>query len=294
MKVALFGRFYETKDKPYVEDLLLSLKKYEIEYIIFKPYCESFSHDIVLDNITTFENDNELDHSIDYFITLGGDGTILRAATLIKDKNIPVLGINMGRLGFLANVSKKDIPKAVEMIVNKEFTIKERLLISVATTPAIDELTSVNFALNEVTISRNNTASMVSVDTYLNGEFLTSYWADGLIMTTPTGSTGYSLSCGGPIIDPTARSFALTPIALHNLSARPMVIHEDTEVSMEIHGREKSYLLALDSRIMEVDTATKITIKKADFNIQMISLNGQTFFKTLREKLLWGQDHRNY
>lgn len=293
MKIALFGRFYETKDKPYLQELISALKKYEIDFIIYKPYFQSFGGEIELEDIETFEGDSELEHFIDYFIALGGDGTILRAATLIKDRDIPVLGINMGRLGFLANVSKKNIAKAIEMLVNKEFTIRERLLISIATTPKIDELNSVNFALNEVTISRSNSTSMISVDTYLNGEFLTSYWADGLIMTTPTGSTGYSLSCGGPIIDPTARSFALTPIAPHNLSARPMVIHEDTEVNMEVHGREKSYLLALDTRIMEVAVNTKVTLKKADFTIKMISLDGQTFFKTLREKLFWGQDHRN-
>jgi NAD+ kinase len=293
MKVALFGRFYKTDDKPYLEELILSFEKYKINFIIFKPYFDSFRNEISISNVQTFESDQALDKSVDYFIALGGDGTILRAATLIKDKNIPVLGINMGRLGFLANVSKNDIEKAVEMMVKKEFLIRERLLISVSTSPEVKELASLNFALNEVTLSRNNTASMISVNTYLDGEFLTSYWADGLIMTTPTGSTGYSLSCGGPVIDPNARSFALTPIAPHNLSARPMVIHEDTEVSMQVKSREDSYLLALDTRIMEVPIQTKITVKKADFTIRMISLNGQTFFKTLREKLFWGQDHRN-
>jgi NAD+ kinase len=225
--------------------------------------------------------------------TIGGDGTILRAVTFIRNSKIPIIGINTGRLGFLATIQKDQIALAVEKLLNKEYLVKKHSLLSVTTAPEIESLSSLNFALNEVTVSRKNTASMITIETCLNDEFLTSYWADGLIIATPTGSTGYSLSCGGPIITPQAKSFVLTPIAPHNLNARPLVIPDDMVIEFKVSGREDEYFLSLDSRITTIQKGTLISIKKSNFNLKMVEINQQTFIKTLREKLLWGQDTRN-
>ena len=293
MKVAVYGQFYKPEDKPYIEELLRVFEENNINYFFEQNYLDSFSSSISKNNISTFASYEDLNSSFDYFFTLGGDGTILRAVTLIRDKNIPIVGINTGRLGFLANVQKDQIETAVNLIIKKNYIIKERSVLSVETTPKIEELHPLNFALNEVSVSRKNTASMITIKTFIDDEFLTSYWADGLIIATPTGSTGYSLSCGGPIITPSAKSFTLTPIAPHNLSARPMVIPDESRIEYTVSGREDEFLLSLDSRIITINSNTKIKVKKANFNLKMIRLNEQTFLKTLREKLLWGQDTRN-
>jgi NAD+ kinase len=225
--------------------------------------------------------------------TIGGDGTILRAVTFIRDSNIPIVGINTGRLGFLATVKKEEVTTAVEQLLQKNYLIHKRTLLSVTTTPKIDGLASLNFALNEVSISRKNTASMITIETYLDQEYLTSYWADGLIISTPTGSTGYSLSCGGPILIPHAKSFVLTPIAPHNLNARPLVIPDETNIKLMVSGREDKFFLSLDSRITTINSKTEVYIKKSRFTLKIVEINHQTFIKTLRDKLLWGQDVRN-
>ncbi|MDV7187877.1 NAD kinase [Lutibacter sp. TH_r2] len=293
MKVALYGQFYKPEDKIYIEELLSILTKKNISVVVEQNFYKGFSSEINQKNIDTFSCYEDLDNSFSYMFTLGGDGTILRAVTYIRDKNIPIVGINTGRLGFLANVQKDEIDVAVDFILEKKYKIKERSVLHVATNPIIPEMHPLNFALNEVSVSRKNTASMITVDTYLDNEYLTSYWADGLIIATPTGSTGYSLSCGGPIIAPTAKSFALTPIAPHNLSARPMVIPDETIIDFNVKGREDEFLLSLDSRIVTINSAIKIEVKKADFSLKMVQISEQTFLKTLREKLLWGQDTRN-
>ena len=225
--------------------------------------------------------------------TVGGDGTILRAVTYVRDLNIPILGINTGRLGFLATVQKDEIEKAVELLINKEYSIQERSLLEVETDPRAKEFSEINFALNEVTVARRNTTSMIGIKTYLNDEYLTNYWADGLIVATPTGSTGYSLSCDGPVILPNSKSLVITPIAPHNLNARPMVISDNTAIQLEVSAREKDFLISLDSRITTATQETKIYIKKASFTIKTVSLKNQSYLKTLRGKLLWGEDIRN-
>ena len=196
-------------------------------------------------------------------------------------------------MGFLATVQKEEISNAIDLLLKNKYLVKERSLLSVKTSPKIDSLASLNFALNEVSVSRKNTASMITIETYLDNEFLTSYWADGLIIATPTGSTGYSLSCGGPVITPQAKSFALTPIAPHNLNARPLVIPDETVIKFTVSGREDKFFLSLDSRITTINSNTEVFVEKANFKLKMIQINQQTFIKTLREKLLWGQDTRN-
>jgi len=293
MKIAIYGQYYKNEDKKYVEELFNTLDKYAILFVVEKNYYSTLKEHIDVLTPETFSSHSELDNSFDFMFTIGGDGTILRAVTFIRDSNIPIVGINTGRLGFLATVQKGEIANTVELLLKQKYIVKERSLLSVSTSPKIDSLSILNFALNEVSVNRKNTTSMITIKTYLDDEYLTSYWADGLIIATPTGSTGYSLSCGGPIITPQAKGFALTPIAPHNLNARPLVIPEDTKIKFTVAGRENQFFLSLDSRITTINSTTEVFVEKSKFNLKMVQIKQQTFIKTLREKLLWGQDTRN-
>ncbi len=294
MKIAIYGQYYKKEFSKYLENLLETLANYNIEVIIEADFYELINKGQNLVNTyKTYSSCVDLDDSFDMLITVGGDGTFLRSITYIRASNIPVLGLNFGRLGFLANVQKDKIKEAIASIVNKEFIIIERSLLQVKTIPKIEALNNLNIALNEVTVVRKNSTAMIAVDTCLDDEFLTSYWADGLIVATPTGSTGYSLSCGGPVISPTAKNIVLTPIAPHNLTARPLVIPDKTKIELKVIGRKDYALLSLDSQVYTIPNKTKIFIKKADFTIKTVLLNNQSFSKTLREKLLWGEDARN-
>ena len=241
-------------------------------------------------NINSF---TELDKSFNLLISIGGDGTILKAMTFVQHLSIPIVGVNSGRLGFLAKIKIEKLEEAIEEIISGNYSISERSLIEVTISEKNEELSRLNFALNEITVSRKNTTSMISVETWLDDEYLTSYWADGLIVSTPTGSTGYSLSCGGPVIMPESDSFVLTPIAPHNLNARPLVISSNKIIKLKVSGREDEHLVSLDSRIKTLPNNTTITIQKAPFNMHMIELKDERFIETLRKKLLWGADQRN-
>ncbi|UMB59100.1 NAD kinase [Lutibacter sp. A80] len=293
MKVAIYGQYFKIEDSTYVENLFQILTSNNIDFVIELKYYKSLKKHLNIKKYKTFTSYKELDNTFNFMFTIGGDGTILRAVTFIRASNIPIVGINTGRLGFLATVQKENILNAVNLLLKKEYKLKERSLLSITTFPEVDGLNTLNFALNEVSVNRKNTASMITIKTYLDDEFLNSYWADGLIIATPTGSTGYSLSCGGPIITPQAKSFVLTPIAPHNLNARPLVIPDDTKITFTVSGREDHFFLSLDSRIKTIDNNTEITVKKANFNLKVVQFKDQTFIKTLREKLLWGQDTRN-
>jgi NAD+ kinase len=292
MKIAIYGQNYikETSQKA-VEKLLDFLLAKEANVFIEKEFIKTQNE--AIQNSSAIRKFDELNDSFDLLISIGGDGTILRAITYVRDLNIPIVGINTGRLGFLATIQTDEIESALTEIFNGDYKISERSLLSVETSPKNDKITSINFALNEVALSRKNTTSMITVNTQLNGEYLTSYWADGLILSTPTGSTGYSLSCGGPVIAPDANNFALTPIAPHNLSARPLIIPDSTEVTFRVDGREDQFLMSLDSRIVTLANSTVVTVKKADFAIKMVERLDETFLDTLRKKLLWGEDRRN-
>ncbi|WP_139958635.1 NAD kinase [Flavicella sediminum] len=294
-KVAIFGQAYKNNDRRYFEILIENLNKYDIEIVIEKDFIKILSELGVKNlDLPTFSSYEDLDNSFDLLFTLGGDGTILNAVTLVRDLNIPILGINTGRLGFLATVQKKEIESAIFSLINNEYTIQERALLEIHTNNKNADFKELNFALNEVTIARKNSTSMIGIEAYLNGESLTTYWSDGLVVATPTGSTGYSLSCHGPIIIPESNNFVLTPIAPHNLSARPLVIPDSTNIKLKVIGREKEFFLSLDSRVSTVEFETEITLKKASFQIKIIQLNQQTFIETLRSKLFWGEDKRNY
>lgn len=294
MKVAIFGRYYNDTTSASVETLFNYLNKKGVEAYIeteFYKLIGKESHNIK--SYDTFKTFNALDTSFDFLVSIGGDGTILRATIFVKDLGIPIIGINTGRLGFLATIQVNAIEEAIQNIIDGHYKISERSLLSVETSPENSDIKAMNFALNEITVSRKNTTAMITVDTYLNEEFLNSYWSDGLIVSTPTGSTGYSLSCGGPVITPGSSSFVLTPIAPHNLSARPLIIPDSTEIQLKVNGREESHLLSLDSRIATLKNGTIIKVKKADFKIKMIDLLDESFLVTLRKKLLWGEDKRN-
>jgi NAD+ kinase len=294
MKVAIYGQYYQNSTEPIIRDIFVFFNENNVEMIIEAEFLKLlYDKQIVKKEYKTFHSNKELDSSFDIMISIGGDGTILRAATLVRDSGIPILGINAGRLGFLAMVQKDEIAQFLKFVIEKKYTISERSLISLSSSPKISEIEDINFAMNEISVSRKDTTSMITIETYLDGEFLNSYWADGLIISTPTGSTGYSMSCGGPILTPNVTSLVITPIAPHNLNARPLVIPDDTEIRLKISGREEQYLVSLDSRIASVKNESILTIKKTPFKIKMVEIQEETFLKTLRNKLLWGEDKRN-
>jgi NAD+ kinase len=294
MKVGLYGQFYHEDSEKYVQLILNTLQnrgvdvRIETEFLKIIEQSEGISNPV--SSISTFD---ELDDSYDLFFSIGGDGTLLKSVTFVRDLNIPIVGINTGRLGFLATIQKENISASLEKIIQGDYTISERTLLSIETFPSNEALAPLHFALNEIAVNRKNSTSMIKVDTWIDNEYLNSYWSDGLIIATPTGSTGYSLSCGGPVIHPSAKNIIITPIAPHNLNARPLVIPDNKVISLKVSGREESYLISLDSRIATLQNDTEITIQKAPFTIKMVQMNEDSFIKTLREKLLWGEDKRN-
>ncbi|PRP67914.1 NAD kinase [Nonlabens agnitus] len=289
-KIAIYGQYLHTGSHKTVSSMVEALLQRSCDVKIESKFA-GILNDLELSKpIDSFE---QLDESYDLLISIGGDGTILRAVTYIGRLNIPILGINTGRLGFLATVQQDEVEKVVQRVMDGNYKLSKRSLITASSKHEENHLPPNNFALNEVTVSRMNTTSMIEIETYLNDEFLTSYWADGLIVSTPTGSTGYSLSCGGPVISPDTDAFVITPIAPHNLNARPLVIPDTTVIKVKVIGREDEFLASLDNRIASYPDGTQITLQKADFTIDLIELEDQSFIETLRHKLLWGEDKRN-
>jgi NAD+ kinase len=294
MKVALYGQYYLVSTEPIIKDIFVFFNENNVEMVIEATFLKMlYEKKIVSKEYKTFNSHTELDSSFDMLISIGGDGTMLRAVTLVRNSGVPLLGINAGRLGFLANVQKENIAAFMQLVLDKKYTLSQRTLLSLTCSPENETILDLDFALNEVSVSRKDSTSMITIETYLNGEFLNSYWADGLIIATPTGTTGYSLSCGGPILTPDVKSLVITPIAPHNLNARPLVISDDTEIVLRVTGREDQYLVSLDSRITSIQNESVLTIKKTPFKINMVEIQEETFLKTLRNKLLWGEDRRN-
>ena len=294
MKVAIYGQYYQNSTEPIIKDIFVFFNRNAVEMVIESEFLAMlYDRKIVEKQYKTFSSHTELDGSFDMLISIGGDGTMLRAATLVRDSGIPLLGVNAGRLGFLASVQKENIANFLQLVIEKKYTISPRSLLSLNCIPENEDISELNFALNEISVSRKDTTSMITIETDLNDEYLNSYWADGLIIATPTGSTGYSMSCGGPILTPHVESFVITPIAPHNLNARPLVIPDSTEIRLRVSGREEFYLVSLDSRIASVRNESVLTIKKTPYKINMVEIMGETFLKTLRNKLLWGEDKRN-
>lgn len=293
MKIAIYIRQYTAENESILQQLFSLFTPDDQVYIEQEILSELQLRSDTFNSAKSFTSFEDLNPSYDVMLTIGGDGTLLKGITYVRSLQIPILGINAGRLGFLATAHKDDLPNVLEQLRKGDYQIVERSVIEAVFADTGEPVDTVNFALNEITVTRKNTASMITVDTELNGDYLCSYWADGLIIATPTGSTGYSLSCAGPVILPTAKNFVLTPIAPHNLSARPVIIPEDAEVKLSISGREKKFLMSLDSHIKSIPNKQSIIVRKAPFVVKMIRLEGDSFIKTLRTKLLWGEDKRN-
>ncbi len=294
MKIGIYGQFYHQDSQAYIQYILDVLQNKGVKIVVEEKFLKKIKkHKDISNNFSDVSTFSKLDDSYDFFLSIGGDGTLLKSVTYVRDLGIPIIGINTGRLGFLATIQKEKITESLHQILNGEYSISERSLISVTTSPSNPKIERLNFALNEIAINRKNTTSMIKVETNVNNKHLISYWSDGLIISTPTGSTGYSLSCGGPIIDPKTNSFVITPIAPHNLTARPLVIPDSSTITLRVTGREKSFLVSLDSRVATLQNETLITIEKASFCIKLVHLKEDSFIKTLRNKLLWGEDKRN-
>lgn len=293
MKIGIYGRQFNNSVLPYVQQVFDCLVEWEVEVVVYQDFFDFVKDKLFFPKeFSTFKTHQEIRESLDVVISLGGDGTMLDTVTLVRDSGIPMIGINFGRLGFLASINKDGIKSAIESLVNKKFTLDTRSLLKLESN--LDLFGDLNFALNDVTILKRDTSAMILIHCYLNGEFLNSYWADGLIIATPTGSTAYSLSCGGPIVFPRSGNFLITPISPHNLNVRPVILSDEHVLTFEVEGRSSKYLVSCDSRTEITGSDIKLNIKRADFDINLVRLDNETYLSTLRNKLLWGIDTRNY
>lgn len=293
MQIVVYGRIGKEKDFTVIQNFFDVLAEEGINAYVNKTYLESLKGHIDFKNdVGVFEGYLDFKtRKFDFVITLGGDGTILNAVAEVRDSNIPILGINIGRLGFLASIEKSKIKEAISLLKKGRFTFSERTLLQVESNRPM--FGDIPFALNDCTLLKRDTSSMIVIHTFINGAYLNSYWADGLIIATPTGSTGYSLSCGGPIIFPNSGNFVITPVAPHNLNVRPIVISDNSVVSFEVEGRAENFLCTLDARFETITSEHQLAVRKSDFKIKLIQLHGWSFMHTIREKLTWGIDSRN-
>lgn len=292
MNIALFGKNVADPVIPFIQEMVDTLVDLGGMVYIFHPFYSSLGDKIHFKaEPALFSSQAEIEHKVDFLFSIGGDGTILDAVGLVGDSGIPVTGINLGRLGFLSGISKDRIIPAIHAIQSGQYQIERRSLLKLAS--PMDLFGAVNYALNDLTVYKPNVMSMLTIKTWINGEFLNAYWADGLIVATPTGSTAYSLSCTGPIIVPDSENFLITPIASHNLTVRPIIIRDDCEIKIRVEGKNSEFLVSLDSRIEKVDSATELVIHKAPFKINLLRLTDKNFYQTIREKLNWGLDNRN-
>lgn len=292
MKIGLFGKSFTDDGVIYLQQLIDKLKIVNCKLTIYEPFLEKIRHKVSIHcPVETFKTHLELKHHADILLSIGGDGTLLDTISYVRDSGIPVLGVNLGRLGFLSSISREDILPAIDMVMAGEYTLEQRTLLSLASPEGL--FGDLNYALNELSITKTDTNSLAVVAVHVNGKFLNTYWADGLIVATPTGSTAYSLSCYGPIITPGSENFVITPIASHNLTVRPIVIPDHQEIKLTVSGRNKFYQVGLDSRYKTISNSVELTIKRAGFKVNLIQLPNKDFFTTIREKLLWGKDQRN-
>ncbi|MBN2637868.1 MAG: NAD kinase [Bacteroidales bacterium] len=291
MNIAIFGKQLSDTHIPYLEQLFDELNKRRAKICIFKPYFEELQTQIKFAvKPGVFTRPDEI-KNLDILFSIGGDGTILDAVPYVQDKNVPMMGINMGRLGFLSSISKDEMKEAIDNIYKKDYRLEQRALIRISKPKEL--FGSLNFALNDVTLYRDKNTSLVAVHVYVDDLFLNTYWGDGLIIATPTGSTAYSLSVGGPIVTPGSENFVIAPIASHNLTVRPIVIPDKSRIKLKIEGREKTFQLTMDSRVATIREMEEIVLEKCDFKINLVQMPDHNFFSTIREKLLWGRDIRN-
>jgi NAD+ kinase len=291
MKIGIHGKEFNRQSVPLIEKIFTTLAAHKAELFVSSRF-EKYLKASVFKKFKWKPYSEGADlKKLDIFLSIGGDGTLLESVTHIGPNQTPILGVNTGRLGFLATISKEDIEASLTKVLKGAFTLDKRSLLRLESNKKL--FGKLNFALNDFTIVKKDSSSMITVHTYIDGEFLNSYWADGLIVSTPTGSTGYSLSCGGPLVFPRSGNFILTPVSPHNLTVRPIVVSDDSELSFEVEGRNKKFLVSLDSRIAVVDESVKLKVVKERFKANLICLEGQHYFKTLRQKLNWGLDIRN-
>ena len=291
MKIGVHGKEFTRQAVPFIQRIFEILTQHQAELFVSNRFA-GFLKQPVFKNFKweTYQPSDSLSH-LELVISIGGDGTLLESVAHIGKTEIPVLGINTGRLGFLATISRDETEHALEQVLNKSFILDKRAVLRLETDQGI--FGPLNFALNDFTVVKKDTSAMITIHTFIDGEFLNSYWADGIIVSTPTGSTGYSLSCGGPLIFPRSGNFVLTPVSPHNLTVRPIIVSDTSEISFQVDGRSKKFLVSLDSRIATVDNTVKLTIKRANFIVNLVQLEGHHYFKTLRQKLNWGLDIRN-
>ncbi|MBR6847589.1 MAG: NAD kinase [Bacteroidales bacterium] len=274
MRIAIFRKTIAPENEVYMQKLIQELTDNHVEVV------------------DCFTSHGELDGRVDMLLSIGGDGTMLDAVPLVGNSGIPMLGINMGRLGFISSVAKEEIHEAIKQIVEGRFTTESRTLLELVAPQGVFH-DKVNYALNEINIIRNPEHSLLTIKVFVNDVFLNTYWGDGILMATPTGSTAYSLSAGGPILTPDSHCFVITPIAAHNLTVRPIVIPDDSVVRIQVEGREKKFVFSMDSRVCALDTSVELVVRKADFCINTVRMEGTDFFSTIRNKLSWGKDNRN-
>ncbi|SHK01958.1 NAD kinase [Hymenobacter psychrotolerans] len=291
MKIAILGKPFDDGSLQFVQDLLDDLLRRQTEISIAAPFYEHLSSRLALpESIRTFRRGDSL-RGVQFALSIGGDGTLLDTVTYVGSYQIPILGIHTGRLGFLATITPDRIAQAMDALFKGHFVLEERSLIRVDTDPEVFD--GINFGLNEFSILKRDTSSMIVVHTYIDGEYLNSYWADGLVVATPTGSTGYSLSCGGPVMLPQTNNFIIAPVCPHNLNVRPLIVSDRSVISFEIEGRSNQFLLSLDSRSVAVDAGIQIAVRRENFTVRLVKLNHVNFLSTLRSKLNWGLDRRN-
>lgn len=292
MRIALFGKTISEGDAPYIQRLLNKLEKVEAEMVVYEPFFKNISPFVEFNKGgAIFNSHHDIRDNIDFLFSIGGDGTFLETLNLVRDSGIPIMGINIGRLGFLSSISKDEINYSIDALYNDMFNIEKRALLKV--TKPDDLFGELNYALNEFTLSRKESTSLIVIHVYVDDTFVNSYWADGLIVSTPTGSTAYSLSSGGPIVSPGSENFLITPIATHNLTVRPIVIRDDSVIRIKAEGRDRNFFVSLDSRFKTIDKAQELIVEKGDFDINLVQMNNKDFFTTIRDKLNWGLDRRN-
>ncbi|HEX8428983.1 NAD kinase [Hymenobacter sp.] len=291
MKIAILGKPFDDASLPFVQNLLDDLAGRQTSILVVKSFHDYLTQRLNLPvGVTTFTRDDSL-RGVQFVLSIGGDGTLLDTVTYVGSLQIPILGIHTGRLGFLATVTPDRIAQAMDALFKGHFVLEDRSLIRVETDP--DAFGGINFGLNEFSILKRDTSSMIVVHTYIDGEYLNSYWADGLVVATPTGSTGYSLSCGGPVMLPQTNNFIIAPVCPHNLNVRPIIVSDRSVISFEIEGRSNQFLLSLDSRSVAVDAGVQIAVRRESFSVRLVKFNHVNFLSTLRSKLNWGLDRRN-
>lgn len=295
MKIAIFGKKIDNNFSEILSKIFHKLHEHDIEIVIYRPLFDFIATNINvnLSKIWAFDNVENIRNSTEMIFSFGGDGTFLECVAMMKNSQLPIVGINTGRLGFLASISRKDVDEMLENLINKKYQIEKRTLLQAKVNDEIISIKDFSYALNEIAFSKSDETSMINIEVYLDGNYLNTYWSDGLLISTPTGSTAYSLSCGGPIIQPESRSVVITPIAPHTLTVRPFVVSDDVELKVKVHGRGKQFLFALDSRTRFFDNEVEITVSKANNYISMVRFENTNYLETLRKKLMWGLDIRN-